>query len=93
MGKKIIDNFNAAPKWVRVIFWVFLGISTGMFIASCCVPPYFQPSKELLLGIAEIMGFASLGMGFEAVFCGFDVKLSKGDVEIEVKQKDKESGD
>lgn len=93
MGKKFKDAFNAAPEWTRILFWAFLGISTLLFIAACCVPPYFQPSRELLAGIGEIMGFASLGMGFEAIFCGFDVKLSKGDVEIEVTQKEQESGE
>jgi len=30
------------------------------------------------------MGFASLGVGFECVFAGFEVTLSKGDVSINV---------
>lgn len=84
MGKQIKQYWSNSPRWARILFWIFLGLSSILMIASWFVPPMGEINSSVLAGIGEIMGFASLGVGFECVFAGFEVTLSKGDVSINV---------
>lgn len=86
---KLKDYFNAAPKWSRVLFWVLLWVSIMLVVASFIIPPLGVIDPSVLAAIGEIMGFASIGMAFECVFCGFDVKMQKGDTTIEINSDDK----
>lgn len=82
--EKVKDYFNAAPKWSRISFWTLLGVSVILVVASFLIPPKGVIDPSVLAAVGEIMGFGSLGLGFECIFCGMDVKMSKGDTTIEV---------
>lgn len=84
MGKKFNEYWSNSPKWARILFWVFLGISAGLLIASWIVPPMGTIDSSVLAAIGELMGFASLGVGFECIFAGMSVSLQKGDTTINV---------
>lgn len=84
MAKQIKEYWSNSPKWARILFWAFLGVSVILIIASWFVPPIGEINSSVLAAVGEIMGFASLGVGFECVFAGFEVTLSKGDVSINV---------
>lgn len=51
-------------------------------MASWFVPPMGVIDSSVLAAFGEIQGFAGLGVGFECIFRGMDVKWSKGDTEI-----------
>lgn len=84
MGKKIKEYWGNSPKWARILFWIFLGLSTVLVVASWFVPPVGEINSSVLAAVGEIMGFASLGVGFECIFAGMDVTLQKGDTKINV---------
>lgn len=84
MGKLLKEYWGNSPKWTRIMFWIFLGISTILIIASWFVPPMGEINSSVLSGVGEIMGFASLGVAFECVFAGMEVTLKKGDASINI---------
>ena len=84
MGKKIKEYWGNSPKWSRVLFWIFLGISAALIVASWFVPPMGIVDSSVLAAVGELQGFASLGVGFECIFAGMDVTLQKGDTKINV---------
>lgn len=84
MAKDIKRYWSNSPKWARILFWVFLGVSVILIIASWFVPPIGEINSSVLAAVGEVMGFASLGVGFECVFAGMEVTLQKGDVSINV---------
>ena len=81
--------WNNSPKWARILFWVFLTISTGLIIGSFFVPPMGVIDSSILQAVGEVQGFAALGVGFECVFTGMSVSLQKGDTTINVSREPK----
>lgn len=88
MGKKIKEYWGNSPKWARILFWIFLGISTILIIGSFFVPPMGTIDPSVLQGVGEIQGFASLGVGFECILEGMNVTLQKGDTTINVSRNE-----
>lgn len=88
MGKKIKEYWGNSPKWARILFWIFLGISTILIIGSFFVPPMGKIDPSVLQGVGEIQGFASLGVGFECILEGMNVTLQKGDTTINVSRNE-----
>lgn len=88
MGKKIKEYWGSSPKWARILFWIFLGISTILIIGSFFVPPMGKIDPSVLQGVGEIQGFASLGVGFECILEGMNVTLQKGDTTINVSRNE-----
>lgn len=88
MGKKIKEYWGNSPKWARILFWIFLGISTILIIGSFFVPPMGTIDSSVLQGVGEIQGFASLGVGFECILEGMNVTLQKGDTTINVSRNE-----
>ena len=84
MSKRIKEHWGNSPKWARILFWIFLGISTILIIGSFFVPPIGKIDPSVLQGVGEIQGFASLGIGFECILEGMNVTLQKGDTKINV---------
>lgn len=84
MGKRLKEYWGNSPKWARILFWVFLGISTCLVVGSFFVPPMGLIDKSVLNAVGEIQGFASIGIGIECVFTGMDITLKKGDTTINV---------
>ena len=87
MAKRLKEYWQNGPKWARILFWVFLGIGTGLIIGSWFVPPMGIIDSSVLAAFGEVQGFASLGVGFECIFEGMDVSLQKGDTQIDIKSK------
>lgn len=88
MGKRIKEYWGNSPKWARILFWIFLGISTILIIGSFLVPPMGTIDPSVLQGVGEIQGFASLGVGFECILEGMNVTLQKGDTTINVSRNE-----
>lgn len=88
MGKQIKEYWTNGPTWAKVLFWIFLIIGTGLIIASWLVPPMGIIDSSVLAAFGEFQGFASIGLGFEAIFQGKNVTLSKGNTQINVSQAD-----
>jgi hypothetical protein len=87
---KLKEYWGNSPKWARILFWVFLGISTALIVGSFFVPPMGSIDPSVLQAVGEIQGFAALGVGFECIFTGMNVSLEKGDTKINVSSEIKE---
>lgn len=48
MGKRIKEYWSNSPKWARILFWVFLGISTILIIGSFIIPPMGKIDPSVL---------------------------------------------
>lgn len=88
MGKKIKEYWGNSPKWARILFWIFLGLSACLVTGSFFVPPMGSIDPSVLKAVGELQGFASLGVGFECIFAGMDVTLQKGDTTINVSRNE-----
>lgn len=88
MGKNLREYWGNSPKWARILFWVFLGLSAALLIGSFFVPPMGIIDGSVLKAVGELQGFASLGVGFECIFAGMDVTLQNGDTKINVSRNE-----
>lgn len=86
--EKLEEYWGNSPKWTRILFWIFLGISAALIIGSFFVPPMGQIDPSVLQAVGELQGFAALGVGFECIFTGMTVSLEKGDTKINVSKKE-----
>lgn len=84
--KKIYKNIKY--KWA---FWISFAVALVLLIASFLLPPLGAISPSVLQGVAEIFAFALLGIVADAIQRGADIKLSKGDMSVEVDNPDNEN--
>lgn len=82
--KDLKEYWGNSPKWARILFWIFLGISAALIVGSFFVPPMGVIDSSVLAAVGELQGFAALGVGFECIFTGMNVSLKKGDTTINV---------
>lgn len=81
--KKVYQNIKY--KWA---FWISFAVAVGLLIASFLIPPLGVIQPSVLQGVAEIFAFALLGIVADAIQKGSDIRLSKGDMSIEVDNPD-----
>ena len=82
---KFFKNFTRPNK---IAFWVCLGISTTLLVASFILPPTGKIDPSVLRGVGEIFAFAVLYTVIEALNRGTDVTLHKGDIDITLNNPD-----
>lgn len=78
---------NIEYKWA---FWVTLATSICLLVASFILPPTGIIHASVLKGVGELFGFATLGIIGDAVKRGADIRLTKGDMSVEVDNPDDE---
>lgn len=67
------------------IFAICLAVAIGLVVAGFFVPPTGKIDGSVLTAVGELFAFASLAVGAHAVELGYDLKLSKGDTSVELK--------
>lgn len=82
---KFFENFTKSHK---IAFWICLGISTALLVASFILPPTGKIDPSVLRGVGEIFAFAVLYTVIEALNRGTDVTLHKGDIDITLNNPD-----
>lgn len=80
--KKIWHNTN------KKAFWACLLTSIILLVAGFCLPPLASIDGSVLTAVGELAGFATIGVVGEAISKGSDIKLRKGDYELEVDNPD-----
>ncbi len=74
-------------------FWVCLGISIGLLVASWFVPPMGVIDGSILAGVGELFGFASLWAVYKAIDKGTPASISHGDTTVTInKEGDENAG-
>lgn len=69
------------------VFWTTLTVSIGLLVAGFLVPPPGIIHPSVLTAVGELFGFAALGVGFEAVRLGRNLRIAKGDLVAEITRK------
>ena len=77
----------------NVPFFVLGGVSLLLLIISWIAPPPMQIHETVLQGVAEIIGLAALWTVVLAVEKGTAASLKKGDLELEIKEENKEKAE
>ena len=70
-------------------FWACLTLSAALLVAGFLTPPMAIIDGSVLTAVGELFAFAALGVGFEAVRLGRNLKISKGDLVAEITRKRK----
>ena len=68
---------------------VCLGVTIGLFVGSFFVPPKGVIDGSILKAGAELFAFAALIVGSRAIAYGYDLKIVKGDTEINLNNNEK----
>lgn len=68
----------------KVVFWVCLIVSLVLIILGFVVPPMGTIDPSVLTAVGEIFGFATLGVVADAIKEGYDAKIKKGEMEINI---------
>lgn len=66
----------------KVAFWVCLGVSLVLLILGFAIPPLGVINPSVLTAVGEIFAFAALAAAIDAIKEGYDAKIKKGEVEI-----------
>lgn len=68
----------------RVVFWVCLIVALILIVLGFVVPPMGTIDPSVLTAVGEIFGFATLGVVADAIKEGYDAKIKKGEMEINI---------
>ena len=71
-------------------FHILTGIAIALIIISFILPPTGEIDPSVLQGVGEIFGFLSLYTIVRAIEKGSTASLKKGDLELEIKEENKE---
>lgn len=71
-----------------IALWVCLLTTIGLFITSALVPPKGVIDPSMFKAAAYLTGFATLIVIREAIREGLGVKLTHGDISVEIKDTD-----
>ena len=85
--KKFFAKFN---KFDKVVFGLCLFTSIILLTMSFLIPPKGQIDPSVLAAVGEIFGFSSLAVVIVALGRGTDVTLHKDNIDISLKNPDKD---
>ena len=71
------------------VFWTSLTVSIGLLVAGFLVPPAGIIHPSVLTAVGELFAFAALAVGGHALTLGYDLKIAKGDTEININNNGK----
>lgn len=77
----------------NIPFFVLGSIAMVLLIISWIAPPPMQVHESVLQAVAEIFGFASLWTIVIAIEKGSTASFKKGDLELEIKEENKEEAE
>ena len=84
MGKFVKERLMSSPS-----FWVCLVTSLVLIGLGFVVPPMGNIDGSVLTAVGELFGFATLAVVDDAVYEGYDAKVTHGNTTIEVTNDDK----
>ena len=68
----------------KVIFYVCLGVAMGLLIFSAITPPPAIIDGSILTAVAELLGFAALGIVGKNLALGKEVTFTHGETEVTI---------
>jgi hypothetical protein len=74
----------------KVIFYVCLGAAMGLLIFSAITPPPAIIDGSILTAVAELLGFAALGIVGKNLALGKEVTFTPGETEVKIGEEENE---
>ena len=74
----------------KVIFYVCLGAAMGLLIFSAITPPPAIIDGSILTAVAELLGFAALGIVGKNLSLGKEVTFTHGETEVTIGENEDE---
>lgn len=74
-------------KLATLSFWICLSASIAGLTAGFLAPPTGVIDPSVLTAVGELFAFAALGVGYEAIRLGRNLRISKGDMVAEITRK------
>lgn len=74
----------------KVIFYVCLGIAVALIIFGVITPPPAIIDSSILTAVAELLGFAALGIVGKNLALGKDVTFKNGETEVTISDNEDE---
>lgn len=71
-------------KGTFIAFIIAFVVSVGLIVGGFFVPPMGEIDGSVLKGVGELMGFATIALGYQALKDGASIRASKGDINVEV---------
>lgn len=82
-----MKNFLNRYIHYNIPFYILAGISALMLIISWIMPPPWEVHSSVITAVAELFAFAALWTVIIAIENGGTAKISKGDINVEIKQE------
>jgi hypothetical protein len=74
----------------KIIFYICLGAAMGLLIFSAITPPPAIIDGSILTAVAELLGFAALGIVGKNLAMGKEVTVHHGETEVTIGEEDEE---
>ena len=74
----------------KVIFYICLGVAIALLATSFFLPPTGVIDPSILKAVAELLGFAALGIVGKNLAIGKEVTFTHGDTKVEIGDKENE---
>ena len=71
-------------KHYKIIIAILTLISIALIIGGFFVPPIGVINGSVLTAVGEIFGFATLWVGISAIEKGYDTRIQKGDITVDI---------
>ena len=84
MQKGVVNKLRAD----KIVFFVCLIISIGLFIGGFFVPPMGVIDGSILTAGGELLGFAALAVGAQAIADGRKATIKHGKTELNINDED-----
>lgn len=72
----------------QTVFGICLAVSLALIIAGFLVPPMGVIDGSVLTAVGELIVFPALAFGMRAVELGYDLRLTKGEMSMEISNND-----
>ncbi len=80
-------------RFCVVTFVVCFLISVGLIVGGFFVPPMGVIDGSVLTAVGELVAFPALAFGMRAVELGYDLKIQKGEMSVEMSNGKNEEGE
>lgn len=79
-----VEQLTRKCAFCRLAFTVCLLVSIGLIVGGFFVPPMGFIDGSVLKAVGELFAFAALAVGGHALTLGYDLKIARGDTEINI---------
>lgn len=81
---------QSSYKMTKAVFWITLGVSIALVVVGFILPPSGEVDGSVLTAVGELLGFAALGVGYQALRDGRELKFTHGETEVTISEEAKD---